>query len=396
MTFDIQTPGRTGMIGLTADATLPKRQRGAMLTQAVEVLGEGTAGLRDFGARWPSDPLNGLLLKSDPAKFAPRGSAASWTFAAPAAKRGQGARFEVLRKHGTTDTDFLPVDAKAADFGYGGIVPGNTAALLVESSGHDDHETLAFAPGGPLVADHESVAPGAFSRWVWGMETGGEGIDASRGSGLHDVLRVRGMATDLCPGKTGVPGAARANSLYLNATKSAGTLTGWLPATFATHDALLSHEKRGPLRPATDLHALGRSWEARTLVPGALDCDALWTRGDPAYDAPLEIEDVEEPQVGEGTFPLRVHIQYDSGVKHQGPCGERKGLRRLHVKVPVALKPSCTPTKMPVITGPGDANGNPTRTHESAPSVIAMAAFEGTGLRFRPRPDILKGVYAYA
>ncbi len=291
------------------------------------------------------------------------------------------------------DDDFDLVTATPIVNGRPGIPPDGTIGYLVNTTRHGNPETLALhsgpggGPGGAdLIAHHEGNSPPIYSSMVGDIT--GDSINPLRTAGLHTIFRVRSMVDGFCKGKTASSNAGL-NSVYLNGTRSAGDHTGWLPTTYATHDALHSHEVGGNQRPATKHHELGITPEGRMLVSGANDCDTLWTRGDPKHDSPLEILDQYEPdEISLGLFPHRTWCMTDEDGEHNAHCGKKEQLRRWHTPLPITLKPSCFKSRETVAT---DANGNPGRSFGPGPEVYAPTAYEGTGFRFISRPNILAG-----
>lgn len=384
---------RSGFIAVQADPGVAKAKRGEVLTTFAIATPETVQGSQDYGGRDKATAANPLFLRSNPAKDAPRGEAAGLAMGGAPVLRVNG-KYRPLLDAGLADDDFDETDAIPIVNGRVGTPPDGTIAYLVNTTRHGAPVTLALhsGPGGggggaDLVAHHDPDNPPLFSSMVGDIS--GDRVNLLKLAGLHTVLRVRAMVDQFCRGKTSSGGASSLNSIYLNATKSEGDHTGWLPTTFATHDALGSHERSGALRPATVTHLLGYSREGRPLVPMAVDCDALYTRGDPKFDAPQEILDHLEPdEIGTGVYPVRTWNMLDREPEHPFHCGKRKTLRRWHTPIPVAQKPSCFRSRQTVGE---DTNGNPERTFPPAPEVYTGTMLQSTGLRLLSRPGILKG-----
>lgn len=175
---------------------------------------------------------------------------------------------------------------------------------------------------------------------------------------LSDALRIMGGVDKFCDARATAPSDEdRVYWVYLNGTKHGGNRhSGWLATTFADAEGLLSREVYGPLRAASSLHDLATSDEGRPIRPGAVDCDALFTRGNPRFDAPLWIEDVDEGTVMEPEgHKMRVHCQQDMRDVHAFMCkpGTRPHKRKWWVKQAVVETPPCKGQKPPKpVTGP--------------------------------------------
>lgn len=229
---------------------------------------------------------------------------------------------------------------------------------LMGDKGFDAHVFIASAAGprgaqAPIILHHEQPNPPDNSTLAYDPDA-----QSNRVAPLSDALRIRGGVAAVCQPKTGVK-LPDLFWVYLNGTRSGGRESGWLATTFDKEDALLSVEVGGPLRPSSALHETAVTSDGRSLRVGALSCDALFTRGNPQFDAPLWIEDVEEPNVQEPSgHPVRVHIQHDRDGpngpwKHKFVCkpGEKIGMRKVWVASPVVETPPCKGQKKPV-TGP--------------------------------------------
>lgn len=230
---------------------------------------------------------------------------------------------------------------------------------LTGEKGFDAHVYIAAAAGpragqAPIILHHEQPNPPDNSTLAYDPDGA-----SNRVAPLSDALRIRAGLATLCQPITGVK-EPELYWVYLNGTRSGGRESGWLATTFDREDALLSNEVGGPLRPSSVKHELGITSDKRSVRVGALSCDALFTRGNPEFDAPLWIEDVEEPNVQEPSgHPVRVHIQHDKDGTN-GPhthgfiCkpGQRIGMRKVWVAAPVVEGPPCKGQRKKPITGP--------------------------------------------
>lgn len=384
---------RDGFIGIQADPSIPKKARGEALATFAVSTPETLKNTQDYGGRDKMTAANPLIMRSNPAKLAPRGEAAGLGMGGAPALRANG-KYRYLLDAGSSDDDFEEFTATPIVNGRVGNPPDGTIAYVVNTTRHGNPETLAlhFGPGGgsgaDLIAQHEGNGPPQYSSHVG--EIAGDSINVARTAGLHTLIRVRTMLGSFCQGKTSSGPSVGPNSLFINATKSVGDHTGWFPVTYSTHDALHSHEVSGNLRPATNHHLLGYTPEGRPMVPGGNDCDTLWTRGDPNHDSPLEILDQDEPdEISLGLFPHRTWCMTDRDDFHAWHCKPKHPQkRRWHTPMPVTLKPSCFASRQTVST---DSNGNPERTFAPGPEVYAPTMYEGTGLRLISRPNILRG-----
>lgn len=214
--------------------------------------------------------------------------------------------------------------------------------------------------------------------------------NSKRAAPLSDSLRIRGGVNMLCPGTTAPPDDGDAYWVYLNGTQHGGNrLSGFLAATFANAEALLSREGYGPLRPATELHEFAVTTDLRSLRAGALDCDSLFTRGNPEFDAPLWIEDEEEPEVMEPSgHAVRVHCQHDKDGKN-GPYDhgfmcrptKRRGMRKWWVKQTVTETPPCKGQK------PGKpTTGPPAAALPALPMAYFVGSHMANGIGFLSHP----------
>jgi hypothetical protein len=210
-------------------------------------------------------------------------------------------------------------------------------------AGFDAHVYIAAAgkPGqAPITLHHDT--PGAPQNSTDAYEG-----DGSRPAKLSDALRIGAGVDVLCQGKTASGPPAGPDWVYFNATKHGGTRnSGYLASRFAAADALLSHEGGGPLREASSLHDYTSTRDKRMLRRGALSiANALWTNGNPEYDAPLWLEEVNEPEdvMEPAGHATRVHAQFDEDDTHPHQCPPGKKAKKIkwHVRQTMPELPPC-------------------------------------------------------
>lgn len=350
--FDLMTPAKAGFLGIAADKSLPKKQRAEALAGAVLVYPEKHKGRRNFQVAFDSDPANGLILPSDPAKNAPRGSSASWTFAVPATR--EGGQWRPLQTLKLGDKDFLKVAAK---------VLGPRDAVLLETTGHDDHETVALMGGGNLVSHHLNSPPPE-SSLVHDVDAQGQ-PDQERKGGIHYTVRVRKMPRQFClgganndkstaPPEPGKPQPANYAPM-LNFTRNGdGTRADGI-AHFGASEAALSAEAGGPLTPANDgQHLLGMG-EA-PIHQGGVHIRRGLFGGDDAIFSPVEFINTQWEDGAKGPFTRRVEFREDFKAKHINACGklatgEKKWMTWRDKTTPTETPPT-HPKLPPPVTGP--------------------------------------------
>lgn len=312
---------QAGIMSLDADASMEKRQRANQLEAAGVKGPPETSGLGDFRIRRKSDPGNPLFMPVDPNKRAvgdlPRGSAASWSFAAAAYHLGMGT-FQPLEwgngnpnppappaappaklhpglgvpvrpgggtgqfgppvppsfnpnppppppNHGPSDRanldpDFGSLNVHTAH--YGARLPSGVIAAMIATTHHGEKDVIGILSGGPLVADWRSPYSGDMSRWMMDIEM----IDGSpvparkRKAGLHSFVEVRSHE-DPCG-----YGAAPSSQKYAIAlvAKDAPDGTGNLLATFGPADGYLANTRSGPLIESLPWHQLFLSRDGST------------------------------------------------------------------------------------------------------------------------------------
>jgi hypothetical protein len=386
--FNLQTPGRGGILGLDLEGSFAKDERLFHTTDAAEVQPESVRGLGDFGIKKASDPANAHFWQSDHSKvLTPRGGWGSWSFATPAMNQlhPNGVRgFIPLHSHANwLDEDFKPL-TNVLSVAYGELTPGKALSVVVATTGHGKHEPVAIMSGGPLVADWLSSKAPKYSRWLFDIVPGGDDLDYARKAGLHTALRVRKWAAP-CMKYAGQLQMA----IALNFTKSPdGTGLGF--AHFQGADAYLSAEAWGPLTPATITHEIG--FGDTSIRSGAITTRALYHGGNPLRDGPLPFTEEDEPPVQEGIYPYRGWLMWRKPFKRKFLCGDRDGRWDLHFKLPVTETPPCNPTKISV----KDSSGVPQVGKTATGAVYTAASYMPSGgFVGLVRPGNLKGKLAY-
>lgn len=385
--FNLQTPGRGGVLALDLSALWPKEYRVFIPTTAAEAQLD-TAGMGDFGIKKLSDPANALFMRADHTKvLAPRGGWGSWSFAVPAMQGKHpagGTGFIPMHSHAQhTDEDYRPINALFQT--YGELLPHKTMAAVLATTGHGAHEPVAIMSGGPLVADWLSSKAPRYSRWLFDIVPGGDELDYDRKAGLHTALRVRKWA-EPC-NKYAVANPLMA--IALNFTKSRdGTGLGF--AHFVNADAYMSQEADGPLTPATITHEIG--FGDVSIRAGAISTRALYHGGNPLRDGPLPFTEEDEPPVQEGIYPYRVWLMWRKPFSRKFLCGKRDGRWDLHVKLPVEETPACNAEKIAV----KDSNSAYQRGETATGAVYTAAAYMASGgLVAIVRPGTLLGRLSY-
>lgn len=356
--FDIMTPAKSGYLGLEADRALQKKKRGEILAGAVQGFDEKTKGRRNYQAAWPSDPANALLLRSDPAKNAPRGSSASWTFGVPATR--DGANWRPMQRFKLGDKDFLTVAAK---------ILGPRDAVLFETTGHTDHETVALV-GGTNIRAHHLNSPPPESSLVHDIDAQGQ-PDAVRNGGLHYTLRVRQMPEQFCTGKKPklpngekdtappdkpTPGAPLRYAPMLNFTRNGdGTRADGI-MHFANEEAVGSHEAFGFMRPSAPKHTVG--FGEAPIRQLAFDIDrGVFGDGSDPWSAPFLWVRDKWAKGSRGPFIRDVETRMNFGATHATLCGSASGMWQemswKDKETPTETPPPTTPPKTPPpVTGP--------------------------------------------
>lgn len=301
-----------------------------------------------------------------------------------------GGKVYPLLKLGQRDTRTLPwIVGKNVELladptkpSQGVVIRGN----LMGEKGYDAHVYIAGVsnkgPGSPIILHHET--PGAPKNSTLAYEG-----DGSRPTELSDALRIGAGVDVLCQPVTASSRPTGPDWVYFNGTKHGGAkFSGYLATRFAAADAMLSHETGGPLRESSSLHDYAYTRDGRYLRRGALSISYhLWTDGNPRYDAPLWIEQVDEPenvQEPQG-HPMRCHIQLDRDAYHPHLCkpGRLNGMFKVHKKEPMVELPPCEGARQ-TVPGGGDI---PQKTAPAAVSAYYAGELLINGLSFISHPD---------
>lgn len=252
----------------------------------------------------------------------------------------------------------------------GGRLPKGAPGIVIAAAYEESETKLFFPASSPLVAHHSGLAPPTHSAQVWDIDNTG-GMDQSRRAGLHSAWWVKQLPF------FGVFPFGGINALALNLTQSAGDTTGHglfvAPAETTPprpisqggsgttlrrvvtppRDAMafLSHSMSGPLCPGFhggDKHQIGVSSDG-PFNSGHISVNAYFY-ADQIFDAPLSFERSLFPKVSDKGFPHLVHRVYDPDAVHPFIGGDRKGMWREYVNVPLFIwdRP------------PGDGNTPPT------------------------------------
>lgn len=213
---------------------------------------------------------------------------------------------------------------------------------MMGDAGFDQHVYIAGQGNGdaPLVLHHDQKGAPAESNIVY--EGGG-----ARPTIWSDALRIGAGVDELCAGHSGVPNAKTPDWVYLNATKHGGNrFSGFLASRFKAADAFLSYEVGGMVRPASSLHDYAFTRDKRWLRRAALSiANTLWTNGNPKFDAPMWIEEVDEEEIPDepAGHLVRVHCQFDPADTHVHPCkpGTKPKKIKWNVREPISEGPPC-------------------------------------------------------
>lgn len=224
--------------------------------------------------------------------------------------------------------------------------------------------------GTPIILHHRTPNPPQNSTLAYDP-------DAPQNSApLSDALRIVGGIDNVCKPRTLSKPDDPIDWVVLNGMQSGGRFSGFLATAYPDSVAFHSHLMKGPLRPSTKVHDLGAAHDKFPVRQGALDADALITRGNPDFDCPAWVEDEDEPIVTEPQgHPVRVHFQADPRDRHIGICGLKPKVRKWHVRQPIVETPPCKGADK---TAPGAA---------ILPSAYFAGSMLTNGYRFVSHPD---------
>ncbi len=376
--FELTKVQNIGLLSLDMSHLLPKGARGALLASGAFKDLETLPRSGDFQARMMVEPANAMFWKHDHTiQKAPRGAWGSWSFAMPYVTK-VGALARPLQLHSKEDDDFED-DIVFTVNTYGGQMPQGITGIAASTTNHGPKDKIGVVSGGPLVAHWRGNNPPSYSRHVFDIN--GDRLDPIRHAGLHTAWEVR---------RWQIPCSKYAQkdiyAIALNG-KASKDGTGHLFSTFPDFDAHLSYSMSGPLRPATKKHELAVSGDG-PIHAGAIDTNAYFTSGRVPFDAPLHFKEEPYPVVKDGVTPYEVHLKYDANLKHPFRCGQKPGMWRWYVKLPVSETPPCDSTKDYSTT---DANDNPRRTYAEDSRLVLHKKAISTGIYFQPRSNILYG-----
>ena len=383
MAFDILSPAKNGFLGLDADTGINKRERGLFLSTGLNILQENYRGLNNNSADQMVEPANALFWKHT--GLAPRGAWGSWSFGLPARHMGNNT-FQPLETRSTVDPDFeiLPVALLGGNLLK--PLPDGVEAVVFATAGHGTHDKVAIiaGPGGgsPLIAHWRGNNPPSFSTDVFDIT--GNAIDQIRKAGLDTIFEVRKWAA---PCSAFSSSGDQQYTIALNGRASPEG-QGFLHVSFGDKDALFSYMASGPFIPSFYAkHGLTHTGDA-WLSAGGISTNAYFVGTQMPYTAPLRFEEDLYPPVLNGTIAYEVHRKYDPDMTHWFSCGDRKGMWREYVKIPIGETPPCTPTKSYATL---DANSNPVRSFAEDTRVLIPKSAQMQGIFFQPRAQILNG-----
>lgn len=380
--FDVIAPRHGGVLALEADSLIEKTARGHYLSSGGKLTEEKTPGYEDHKIKEFVEPGNTLFWRhSKKGQLAPRGAWGSWSFAMPARHLGQN-RYRPLQSPGQDDIDFEEEVIIAAS-GWGGTPPVGTDAIILATTEHGNHQKIAFSIGGgggggsPLISHWRGNRPPQYSTHV--ADIRGDSPDPERHAGLDTIFKVQEWIPP-CSTATG-SNFKRQFTIALNGAW-APEGQGGLHVAFKDRDALFSYMASGPLEPSfAGKHLLGRTADG-PLLAGAITTKAYFKGSKMPFVAPLAFEEEIYPPVINGEVPYEVHRQYDPTRKHDFLCGQRDGLWREFVKLPLGETPPCTPTK--------DYSSS-SRSFAESTRVFFYKKVQSTGIYFQPRAQMVKG-----
>jgi len=376
MSFEVSSMQTTGLMALDADTGIPKSARGGVLLSGVTKYDETVESLGDFQSKRLTEPGNTLFWKHvDTTK---RGAWGSWSFAMPAEYMGNDEWLPLLT-HSAPDHDFR----REMVHTVGRTPKVGDQAIVVSTGGHGTHDKIAFIVGGrggegsDLTAHWNPDKAPTLSSIVSDIK--GSSADPDRRAGLDTIFRVQTWQ----PHCSKYAGVEDQYTIMLNGAASPEG-QGFLPVHFAGGvDAAFSFQASGPFIPSfAAKHLLSQSADG-DFVAGAIDTRAYYRGSQMPFTAPLDFHEDFYPPVQNGKNDYEVHLHYDANKKHPFQCGDKRGLWRWFVKLPVKETPPCETTKDRTTS---DVNGNPDRSYAES-KVIVEKQMQTTGLYFKPRAD---------
>ena len=381
--FDIIQPKTAGWLGLDADVGINKKERGNYLSSGGRVLKEQRRFLYDNQVDFMVEPGNALFWGHDHiTQLTPRGAWGSWSFAMPYITQA-GASGHPMQLANVKDPDFRS-DIVFQQQSYGGELPLGLWGIAAATTNHGPRDKIGVISGGPLVAHWRGNQPPTHSRHVFDIQ--GSNLDPKRHAGLHSVFEVRKWDFPCQAMGTSSVAFQDLYAIALNGRTSADG-TGNLFTTFPDFDAHLSHNMNGPLRPATKKHRFAVTSDG-PIHAGAIDTNAYYTGGREPWDGPMEFIEDQYPIVKEGVTPYKVYLKFDTSADHSFRCGNKLGVWKWYVKLPVSETPPCDATKDYSTV---DSNSNPLRTYAESTRLVLHQKAISTGIYMQPRSNILSG-----
>lgn len=371
--FRPENDGTLGFAIADADDTILPENRGNLFRKWVTVAREDNLGYQNWRVYRPGDLANMSWWPFDPAGVPPNGAiSGSYSFAFPSRKLANG-KYRPLQNPSTPDPRHLEQDA---------VLAGPNDYLIVSTSGHGERIKMAFGGSPPLIAHHRGNNPPALSSIVHDVR--GDSPDQIRKAGLHTAWEVREW---VAPGSGMSSAGPRLWSIAWVAD-SAPDGTGFARIGFGDSDGLFSHMQSGPFIPSLrEKHLLSVTADG-PMIAGAISTNAYFRGSGNPYSAPLDFEEKPYPSVREGHYPYRVFLWYDENRKHSFKLGDRDGLWRWFVKLPITETPKCTPTKDYSTV---DTNSNPRRTFAEDSRIFMPKKLISNGIYFQPRVNLTMG-----
>lgn len=406
--FRQQHLGITGFQVVDATVDVEKRHRGSAMPALVTISPESNPGEGDWNIRKPGDHGNMMLWPLDPNSPPSRGAVmGSYSYAIPARKisssaagvgvgrgagflgrlaRGRGSGqlsaqspddFLPLRQYGVLDTDYEALDIREA---------GPKDWIVLSTVGHGTREKIAFrsAVGDNiiLIADHRSNNPPDLSTFV--HDGRGNTHDPDRKAGLDTAWEVRKWKAPQCGYRT--PESDEYSIAWVADASPDGK--GFARIGFGDRDGLYSHMVSGPFIPSLKSKHLLEDTTDGPIIAGALSTNSYFRGSGDPFSAPLDFHEKPYPSVMNGTYEYEVHLHYDANKDHKFLCGDKPGLWRWFVKIPIGETPPCTPTKD---YEQADNNGNPERSYAEDSRVYTHKKMIASGVYLQPRVNLTRG-----
>ena len=384
--FNIRIAATHGFPAISATDLLDKENRAQLMLSMVEVDEEKNQGHLNWQVGKFSDPANVLLWPNSTFPvFAPRGGYAGWSQCVPAYHDGLNNYLPVENEAGyQTDDDYNPLNINAVRQ-YGTELPEKTLAFVSATTEHGNQQPIASLSGGPLVADWRGPRSPRMSRHLFDINTPGE-LDPLRHAGLHTIFKVQEWVPPCSTNTSSSSNWQKQFSIAITANLSPDG-TGYWRATFGPVDGLFSHLVSGAFKPSfKEKHLLSVTGDG-DIVAGGISTNAYFVGSTNPFTAPLRFWEEPYPVVQDGMTPYEVFRKYDANLQHPFYCGQKPGMWREYVNLPIGETPPCTPTKDYSTV---DANENPRRTFMSS-ALFTNKHLISQGIRFQPRVNLTAG-----